>query len=159
MWFQGRKYDVIEETVDLADAKWHIRFLDMAMLVSTWSKDSSTQVGAVIVNSLRQVIAHGYNGFARGVKDHRSRYEDRETKYQFVVHAEANAIWTAPLPHLLRGADLYSTMFPCNECAKGIIQVGIARVLAPMKDNSRWATQHSISCTMFEEAGVKVVAL
>ena len=150
---------MIEDGIDLSEAKWHLRFLDLAMLVSTWSKDPSTCVGAVIVDSKRRVVGMGYNGFPRGVKDHRSRYNERETKYQFVVHAELNAILNTLNQRELHGADLYCTMFPCNECAKAIIQVGIVRVLAPIKENDRWQVLQGISHVMFDEAGVKVVPL
>lgn len=148
-----------EEGVTIGDAKWHIRFMDLAVLVATWSKDPSTQVGAVVVDDMRRVLNVGFNGFPRGVKDHSTRYNERDTKYQFVVHAELNAILNVPAPHLLRGASIYSTLFPCNECAKAIIQVGIKSVLAPVKENDRWAVSHGIAVQMFEEAGVTVVPL
>ena len=73
--------------------KWDKRFLEMAKVVSTWSKDPSTKVGTVAVRN-RTVIAQGYNGFPRGIKDD-DRYNDREIKYKFIVHSEMNAIYNA----------------------------------------------------------------
>jgi deoxycytidylate deaminase len=72
--------------------KWDRRFLELAKQVSTWSKDPSTQVGAVLVNYLDQVVGMGYNGFPRGVEDSEERLNNRELKYQIVVHAEVNAV-------------------------------------------------------------------
>jgi dCMP deaminase len=95
--------------------KWDTRFLDLAALVASWSKDPSTKVGAVIVRPDRTVASLGYNGFPRGVADTESRYEDRETKYQLVVHAEANAIISAG--ESVKGMTMYGTLFPCCDCA------------------------------------------
>jgi dCMP deaminase len=82
----------IEEKFLVQMEKWDRRFLDLAKQVSTWSKDPSTQVGAILVNDLKQVVGMGYNGFPRGVHDWQERYDDREIKYPMVVHAEVNAI-------------------------------------------------------------------
>ena len=100
--------------------KWDRRFLELAHHISTWSKDPSTQVGAVLVRDGNIVIGMGYNGFARGVYDTEERYSDRETKYKLVVHAEINAILMAGAA--ARGATLYvypSFALPpiCVDCA------------------------------------------
>ena len=107
---------------------WDIRFLDLAAHVAGWSKDPNTKVGAVIVNDQKQILSVGYNGFPRGVEDRVSRYEDRATKLLFVAHAERNALDNAYTD--VRGATLYSTLCPCNECAKSIVQKGIKRVVS-----------------------------
>ena len=72
--------------------KWDLRFMEMARLVSTWSKDPSTQTGAVLVDTEKRIISVGYNGFAAGVEDSNERYDDRPTKYKMVVHCEVNAV-------------------------------------------------------------------
>ena len=100
--------------------KWDIRFLDMAQLVSTWSKDPSTKVGAVIVDPNNRVVSVGYNGFAKGVSDD-NRLDNRETKYKMIVHAECNALIFAQRP--LTECAIYTYPFmPCPKCASMIIQ-------------------------------------
>lgn len=141
----------------LQQPKWTRRFLELARLVASWSKDPSTQVGAVIVDDLRRVIATGYNGFPRGVRDDAQRYDDRAVKYPLVVHAEANAILNAVAN--VRGAAMVATMMPCAECAKLIAQSGIAWVVAPKLANDRWTESHAHAKTIFVEAGVKVLEL
>ena len=141
---------------------WDLRFIDLAAHISTWSKDPSTQVGAVIVNKDRIVVGMGYNGFPRGVLDLPERYTDRDTKYKMIVHAEVNAILQAG--QLAKGATLY--VYPsfaeppiCNECCKFAIQAGIKEIvgLKSHKDderNKRWADSIAISKLMCLEAGV-----
>lgn len=141
----------------LQQPKWTRRFLDLAQLVASWSKDPSTQVGAVIVDDLRRVIATGYNGFPRGVHDDARRYADRAVKYPLVVHAEANAILNAVAN--VRGAVMVATMMSCAECAKLIVQSGIACVVAPKVANDRWTESHKFAQMIFDEAGVRVVEL
>lgn len=141
----------------LQQPKWTRRFVELAQLVATWSKDPSTKVGAVIVDDLRRVIATGYNGFPRGVRDDAARYADRAVKYPLVVHAEANAILNAVAN--VRGATLVATMLPCAECAKLIVQSGIACVAAPRIDNDRWTESHTFARMIFNEAEVHVIEL
>ena len=137
--------------------KWHKRFLDLAATVARWSRDPSTRVGAVIVRPDRTVSSMGYNGFPRGVSDIDERYNDRPTKYQFICHAEANAIVSAHEP--LVGHTLYATLFPCNECAELIIQSGIKTIVAPKEGNERWTDSHKVASQMFEEAKVEVITI
>lgn len=138
--------------------KWNHRFYDLAKLVSQWSKDPSTKVGAVIVNNDKQVLALGYNGFPRGVYDSQSRYEERDVKHKFVVHAERNALDNAFTD--VRGASMYVTHFPCSECAKGIIQRGIRKIFTPPPDPNKQYIQEegliNASITMFIESGVEI---
>lgn len=137
---------------------WDMRFLDLAKHVASWSKDPSTKVGAVIVNDSNQVLSLGYNGFPRGVEDRMSRYEDRETKLLFVAHAERNALDNAFVD--VRGATLYTTLCPCNECAKSIVQKGIRRVVSysPPYDI---VLKFNVGTTriLFREAGVELVLI
>lgn len=135
-------------------SKWSTRFMELAEHVATWSKDPSTQVGCVIVDKQNRVVSLGFNGFPRGVKDIASRYTDKETKYLFVAHAERNALDNAPLS--VEGCTLYSPLFPCNECAKSIIQKGIKKVISYVPDEDRPHLRWDITKKMFQEAGVQV---
>lgn len=135
--------------------KWDDRFMEMARLLSTWSKDPSTKVGAVIVDEERRIVGTGYNGFPRHVKDDPVRYEEKLVKYSMIVHSEANAILNAAKS--VRGCTMYSTKFPCSECTKLIIQSGVARVIAPIPSpEGKWADDARFSKAMFSEALVLV---
>ena len=136
------------------NTKWHRRFFVLAEHVALWSQDPSTQVGSCIVNEDKQVLSLGFNGFPRGVEDLPERYQDKETKYKFVSHAERNALDNAFVD--VKGATLYSTLFPCNECAKGIIQKGIKEVVTTHPDLDRKHNNLDESLSMFAEAGVKI---
>ncbi|MBO6300977.1 MAG: dCMP deaminase family protein [Ruminiclostridium sp.] len=112
---------------------WDEYFMGIALLSAQRSKDNSTQVGACIVNSDNKIVSVGYNGMPTGVEDdempwERSADDPLDTKYPFVCHAELNAILNSNIPSL-SGSTLYVTLFPCNECAKAIIQCGIKRVV------------------------------
>ena len=144
--------------------KWDRRFLSLAKEVSTWSKDPSTKCGAVLVNHRRQVVGMGYNGFPRGVWDRPDRYDDRETKYKMIVHAEVNALIHAG--DKARGATLYvypSFMIPpiCSECAKVAIQCGISAIVgfepSPEAEEraKRWQESILIARQMFTEANIQ----
>jgi dCMP deaminase len=144
---------------------WDDKFIRLAKEISTWSKDPSTQVGAVIINENRRILATGYNGFPRGIRDIEERLSNRDEKYKFVVHAEMNAIYNATFSGVsLDGATLYVWGLPaCSECAKGIIQVGIKRVV--MADVShlsgdinkveKWQKSFEISSALFDEATIE----
>ena len=137
-------------------ANWDIRFLDLAHHVSQWSKDPSTKVGAVIANEQHQVLSLGYNGFPRGVEDRESRYNDRTTKLLFVAHAERNALDNAYVD--VRGATLYTSLCPCNECAKSIIQKGIKRVVSHPPPAEKTALfKMDVTVQMFKEADVELL--
>ena len=136
--------------------KWDKRFLKLAQLVSTWSKDPSTQVGCVAVRN-RNVIAQGYNGFPRGMDDDPQYYNDRPLKYRLIVHAEMNAIYNAAENGVsLKGSTIYVIGLPiCHDCAKGLIQAGISRVVTPEQEiPENWQESISSSISMFKEAGV-----
>ncbi|MBT4923035.1 MAG: dCMP deaminase family protein [Candidatus Thioglobus sp.] len=140
--------------------KWDKRYLSLAAEVATWSKDPSTQVGAVTVGSKKEVLSQGFNGFPRGIHDTDERYNHRETKYKFVVHAEMNAIYNATYSGTsLDGATLYVHGLPiCSECAKGIIQVGIKKVvIEKSKELDNWNESVQLSKEMFNEAGVELI--
>ena len=140
--------------------KWGDRYLNLAKEVSTWSRDPSTKVGAVVIGDHGQLLSQGYNGFPRGVGDSAARYKNRDVKYKLVVHAEMNAIYNAGLNGIsLDGATLYVYGCPiCNECAKGIIQVGIKKVVSlrpkDLKSLDRWTQSIKDAKAMFTEAEV-----
>lgn len=137
-------------------SKWDKRFMGLAKLVATWSKDKSTGVGAVIVNDEKKVLSLGFNGFPRGVDDDVVERHESPLKFHYTEHAERNAINEAETS--LREGTLYCTFFPCSDCARSIIQKSIKRVVAPKPDFSdpRWGEGHKISQEMFEESGVEV---
>ena len=139
--------------------KWDIRYLKLAKEISTWSKDPSSQIGAVIIGHKGQVLSQGYNGFPRGVReDLETRWSNKEQKYKFVVHAEMNAIYNASYNGVsLDESTLYIWGLPCcSDCAKGIIQVGIKRVvMAKMYYPAKWTDSFELTQTMFYEAGVE----
>ena len=140
---------------------WGNRYTCLAKEISTWSKDPSTQVGAVVIGNNGEVLSQGYNGFPRGIKDTAARLKDRERKYNLVVHAEMNAIYNAGLNGVsLKGSTLYVYGLPvCNECAKGIIQVGIDKVIAtrPVDYNEKWDDSIKDAKALFKEAEVDYI--
>ena len=138
--------------------KWDKRFLELAHHVSSWSKDPSTKVGAIIVDSDRNVRNVSYNGFARGVNDTDDRLLDRTLKLLFTNHAESNAIDNcARIGISTANCTLYVTHFPCASCCIKVIQSGISRIV--VDENSltgdfreRWKDQISASFIMIAEA-------
>lgn len=140
---------------DEKSIKWRSRFADMARLVATWSKDPSTQVGAVIFDARRIVVGVGYNGFPRGVKDDVERYNIKDVKYRLVVHAEANAIMNASKS--VRECALLVTKYPCSECSKLIAQSGIMNLFCPEPSTDEpWASDAGFSEMILSEAGVEI---
>ena len=137
---------------------WSDKYIKLAKEISTWSKDPSTKIGAVVVGADGQILSQGFNGFPRGIKDSEERLNNRERKYELVVHGEMNAIYNASLNGVsLKDSTIYVYGLPtCNECAKGIIQVGIKKVVAmrPAKYNSDWDKSNKNAAAMFKEADV-----
>ena len=132
--------------------RWDMRFLDMAKLISSWSKDPSTQVGSVIVDSNNRVVSVGYNGFPQGISDD-SRLDNRETKYKMILHAERNALLFAQRP--LEGCTIYTYPFmPCPSCASMIIQSGISGVVSYINKDERWEKEFKLSREILKEADV-----
>ena len=137
--------------------KWDKRYIGLAKHIATWSKDPSTKIGAVAIGEKGQVLAQGYNGFPRGIEDSDERYFNRETKYKYVVHAEMNCIYNATYNGVsLQGSTIYISGLPvCHECAKGLIQVGVKRVvyhsdMIPAK----WAESNEQTIELFNEANI-----
>ena len=140
---------------------WDEYFMGVALLAAQRSKDPSTQVGACIVDDSKRILSTGYNGFPHGCSDDDfpwNRDDSKgETKYQFVVHAELNAILNASGKNL-NGSTVYVALFPCNECAKAIIQSGITEVVY-LSDKYHDTPSTVASRRMLNAAGVKLTQL
>jgi dCMP deaminase len=138
--------------------KWDLRFLQLAALVASWSKDPSTQVGSVITDGHNRIYSVGFNGLPVGVKDTAERLENRELKYRMIIHAERNAILFAH--RSLVGATIYiHPLAPCPSCASMVIQAGIRRVVSRQLSpelQERWHDDLVISAQMFQEAHVEL---
>ena len=134
---------------------WDEYFMGIALLAAKRSKDPNTQVGACIVSPENIIISTGYNGLPNGCSDDEFPWEREggQTKYPFVVHAELNAILNAG-GRVLRGARLYVALFPCNECAKAIIQCGISEIVY-LSDKYNGTDMNRASKRMLDAAGVR----
>ena len=138
---------------------WDEYFMGIALLSAQRSKDNSTQVGACIVNKENKIVSVGYNGMPTGCSDdempwERSAENELDTKYPFVCHAELNAILNSNISSL-SGCTVYVTLFPCNECAKAIIQSGIKKVIYY---SNKYADTNSVKASeiLFRTCGVEV---
>ncbi len=134
---------------------WDEYFMGVAMLAARRSKDPNTQVGACIVSADNIIISTGYNGMPKGCSDDDFPWDrtGEETKYPYVVHAELNAILNAN-GRDLRGSRVYVALFPCNECAKAIIQSGVSEVVY-LSDKYDGTPMNAASKRMLDAAGVK----
>ena len=135
---------------------WDEYFMGIALLSAKRSKDPSTQVGACIVNQYNKIVGIGYNGFPIGCDDDslpwaKTSDSPNETKYPYVVHAEANAILNSTKD--LHGARMYVALFPCNECTKLIIQSGVKEIIY-LSDKYKDTDSVKASKKMFGLAGV-----
>ncbi len=139
---------------------WDQYFMGLAFLSAMRSKDPSTQVGACIIDEDKKIIGIGYNGFPMGSSDDKMPWnkegEFLETKYPYVVHAELNAILNSIKS--LKNSTIYVTHFPCNECAKAIVQSGIKKVVF-YSDKHRDLDSTRASKMIFENAQVTMVHL
>jgi dCMP deaminase len=138
--------------------KWYSRFLDLANLVASWSKDDPTKVGCVIADTDNKILSVGYNGFPKGINDDVKSRKERPQKYLWTEHAERNAIFTASSKGTkLEGSTMITTMFPCADCARAIIACGIKNVYSPAPKELGWEESHKVSLEMFNEAEVAVI--
>ncbi len=139
---------------------WDEYFMGLAHLSALRSKDPNTQVGACIVDAENKVVSIGYNGMPRGCNDADFPWEREggflNTKYAFVVHAELNAILNSPRP--VKDCTLYVSLFPCNECAKAIIQSGIRKIIYE-SDKYDGTEGNVASKKMLQGAGVELIQL
>ena len=141
--------------------KWETKFFGLVDEVATWSKDRSTKVASVIVDDDNDIVSIGFNGFPRKVNDDVEERHERPAKYLYTEHGERNAIYSAARKGVaLKGCILYTRWFPCADCARGIIQVGIKEVVCEKPEGSardqRWAESFVASTAMLEEAGVTI---
>ncbi len=139
---------------------WDEYFMGLAHLSALRSKDPNTQVGAAIVDENHRVVSVGYNGFPTGVSDEEFPWGREggvlDSKYAFVVHAELNAILNSQ--RSVRGCTIYVSLFPCNECAKAIIQSGIKKIVYE-SDKYNGVDTNIASKRMLKAAGVELVRI
>lgn len=144
---------------------WDARWLELATLIGSWSKDRNTKVGCVVIGEGGQVLTQGYNGLPRKVNDDidarfsRAERDGRREKLRWTEHAERNAIYNAARTGTsLLGSSMYCPMYSCSDCARGIIQSGIAKVITTRPDwgDAFWAPEFEVSEIMFREAGVEI---
>jgi len=141
--------------------KWDLRFLELAKLISTWSKDPSTKTGAVIVSSDRRVVSVGFNGFPQNMVDLPENYSNREEKYSRIVHCEMNALLFAKESTI--GCTLYTwPLMSCDRCFVHMAQAGINRFVAPIPSAdlvTRWGTAMNRVRKYIKETGGELVEL
>ena len=137
--------------------RWLTHFMELCRCIAAMSKDPSTKVGSVIVRPDRTIASTGYNGFPKACRDDAADYDNRDKKYQRIIHAEMNAILHAREP--LHGYTLFSfPLPPCDRCMPHIIQAGITTVVVPLiRPTDRWYESSNTAIKMAEEAGVNIV--
>lgn len=139
--------------------KWDLRFLNIAKEMANCSKDPSTKVGTVIVDAQNRIVSAGFNGFPQKISDDTYRLNDRELKYKYTIHAEANALLFSKRD--IQGHVIYVYPFmPCAECTKMIIQCGISKVVSYKTTEEkliRWKDTFDLAQELLEEAGVELV--
>ena len=140
-------------------ADWDSRFMNLARHIATWSKDRSRQVGCVIVGPDNEIRAYGFNGFPRGVDDDAEGRHARPAKYKWTEHAERNAIYNAArIGTPLQGCRMYLPWFPCMDCARAVVQSGIAELICERPDLSdpQWGGDFADVPLLLEEAEVRI---
>ena len=140
---------------------WNSYFMAMSRLVAKKSKDPSVQVGVVIVGPDNEVRSTGYNGFPRGVDESDPARWERPAKYDYVEHAERNAVYNAArMGTPLEGCVAYMESPPCKDCGRALMQAGIKEVVVttnnPFAGRADWADSIKFACDLLEEGGVKV---
>lgn len=148
--------------VPASPSKWDRRFFQLAHLIGTWSEDKSRQIGAVVVGPANEVRSIGFNGLPRGVSaaiDSRHSREGGE-KYYWFEHAERNAIYNAARVGIATGGcTLYSTLFPCSDCLRALVQsgVGTLKTFAPPADDAYYQRSFEVSLEIAGEAGLAIL--
>jgi len=140
----------------LNEEKWDKRFLGMAQFVSTWSKDPSTRVGAVITDGNKKIVSLGYNGLPQWVEDNPDILNNREEKYKYIIHAEVNAILQANRD-VFAGTIYTYPFLTCPQCAAMIVQAGIMRVVSYKCVDERWIPRIEDSKKLLEMADVDIM--
>ncbi len=151
-----------------SQVRWDNYFLSMAYFVAKKSKDPSTKCGSVIVGVDNEILTTGYNGLPRGIQDGLPERDERPVKYVWYEHAERNAIYNAArIGAALKNSTAYITGCPCSDCARALIQSGVARcvwdqdnafVTDPVKQ-ARWEESMGYTVQMFEECGMEVTII
>jgi len=137
------------------NTKWHRRYLELAKLVSTWSKDPRKQVGAVVVDAGR-VRGVGFNGFPKGIADLDSRLKDRAIKNLIMVHAEVNALIASDG----QGDTIYVyPCLPCSQCLGNIIQYGRIRTIVTLPVDLESSWNQELVLEIAKEAGITVICV
>ncbi len=139
---------------------WDHRFFDLCKLIASWSEDPHRKVGAIVIGRGNQILATGYNGYPRGVmsKEERFSREDRE-KFHWSEHAERNALYNAARSGVAtEGMTFYTSVYPCSDCTRGIIQSGIKllKTIRPPEKDPYFERSFTVSSIMLEEAGIDV---
>lgn len=145
----------------MATNHWDVRFIQMARLVASWSKDPSSKCGAVITKD-NAVVSLGFNGFAKGTADGPEQWNDRDYKLATVIHCEENAIIQAN--QSVAGCTMYLTGMSCGSCTARLIQAGIKRVVIPSKEedaffyrpDSDWGSSFNFAADQMKAVGVKL---
>lgn len=147
----------------MTQIQWNERHIQLAREVSTWSKDPSKKIGAVAVSKTNRILCTGYNGFPRGFDDSEERYNNREIKYKYVVHAEKNLIYNACLEGVsLKDSKVFVWGLPvCSECAKGLIQVGVSEIYISAESFGvpKWDESFAMTRELLEEAKIPIYVL
>lgn len=146
--------------------KWHTYFFNLIKVIKQKSKDPNTQVGCVIVGKNNQILSTGYNSFPCGINDNVDARKERPEKYLWIEHSERNAIYLAARSGTaLEGATIYMEGIPCMDCARGIIQAGITRIIYNIDEWAKWnspkydKTMTDKSKQMLDEAGIEVIGV
>lgn len=149
--------------IPVSTDKWNIRFLKLAHEVASWSKDTSTKVGAVILGPDKDPRSFGYNGLPRGVNDNIPERFARPAKYSWTEHAERNAFANCARVGIpTKDCAIYITHFPCSHCSRMIIQAGVTSVVVDKESienefGERWSEDFHVSHEMLTEANVEVI--
>ena len=138
---------------------WDKRWLEKAQQFADWSKDKSHKVGCVIIDKDNRLVTQGYNGFPKGIDDNIEERHTRPLKYDYTEHAERNAIYNAArIGVSIKNCTLYTQLFPCVDCTRGIIQTGITTLVTHKPDytHHKYGEQWKRSMEMLKESGVEI---
>jgi len=149
--------DLVVQVASPTQVKWDGRFMGLAKSIGEWSKDHDRKVGCVIVGPHRELRSAGYNGLPRGANDDLPERHSIPAKYLWTEHPERNAIYNAAMIGIpLHDCTIYIAGFPCMDCARAIVQSGIATVVAyePDMNNPKWGEDYRNTLQLFSEVGI-----
>ena len=142
---------------------WDKKFIELVEHISGWSKDRSTKIGSVMVDSDNRIVSVGYNGFPSGFDDNIDYRHERPQKYLYTEHSERNCIYNAArIGAKTKDCILYVKWFPCADCARAIIQSGIKKLYCQKPDfstnkNQLWKVSFDASLEMLTECGIEII--